>query len=263
MRFRSVRHSGFFRAWARICRWCGATLVLAAVLAAIDPALAQKPAAKPRTAYEDSLDSLLEQRRFSELFNAVNARDPDTMDRALSWLRIEFLERGQGTEIGYMYTAQLNRAASTLPGLMGAAFRQAGLTMMQMTRWIVLTEGFQCADNTSVANRLKLLNNGFAALDQELKGLDLVHRREILTSAYERLQTHFSRRMDDEWLCNGGDEYNAAYTKKHGAPPGPNAPYDAEIRPRILPAPQGKLQRESALAEIVRSTRNDTQIELH
>jgi hypothetical protein len=47
-------------------------------------------AAKPRTAYGDRLDLLLQQRQFSELFEAVNGEDADTVDQALTRLRIEF-----------------------------------------------------------------------------------------------------------------------------------------------------------------------------
>ena len=217
---------------------------------------------KPRTAYEDGLDALLQQRKFSELFQAVNARDVDTMDRALEWLRVELLERGQGSPIGYLYAAQLWRAGLTLPGLLGDAYKQAAVTTMVMSRWIIATEGLQCADTASPANRLKLLNGGFAMLDRHYQSLEGVHRHEVLRSAIKSLQARYPKRVDDEWLCNGGPQYAAAYAAKHGSAPGPNIPYDPDIRAEIRPAGQWSAQREQVLQDIVRTVREQEQIDL-
>jgi hypothetical protein len=191
--------------------------------------------AKPRTAYEDRLDMLLQQRRFSELFEAVNGKDVDTLDRALTWLRIELNERGQGAAIGYMHATQLFRAGSTLSGVMGDAFKQAAFATMVMTRWMVATEEFQCVDASAVANRLQLLRSGFAELDRHYQSIVLIHRQEVARQAFKLLQARYPRRVDDAWLCDGGP---------------------------TRPAKDWADQRERALQDIVRATQDELQVKL-
>jgi hypothetical protein len=199
------------------------------------PATQVGQAAKPRTAYEERLDLLLQQRRFSELFEAVKGKDVNTIDRALTWLRIELNEHGQGVAIGYMYTVQLFRAGSTLSGLTGDAFKQAALTTMVMTRWMVATEGFQCADTSAVANRLQLLRSGFAELDSYYKSIALVDQQEVARRAFKLLQARYPRRVDDPWLCGDGP---------------------------TRPAKDWADQRERALQDIVRATQDELQVKL-
>jgi hypothetical protein len=217
---------------------------------------------KPRSAYEEGLDALLQQRKFNELFQAVSAKDVDTMDRALAWLGIQLLERGQGSPIGYLYAAQLWRAGSSSPGLLGDAYKQAAVTMMVMSRWMIATEGFQCADAASPANRLRLINGGFTTLDRYYQSLDQVHRHEVLKAAFRWLGTRYPKRVDDEWLCNGGPHYAAALAAKHGPASGGSVPYDPEIRAEIRPAAQWSAQREQALQDIVRTVREQEQLDM-
>jgi hypothetical protein len=217
---------------------------------------------KPRSAYEERLDALLQQRKFADLFESVNAKDVDTMDRALEWLRIELLERGQGSPIGYLYAAQLWRAGATLPGLLGNAYKQAAATTMIMSRWMIATEAFQCADMASPANRLRIINVGFAATDRYYQTLETVHQHEVLRGAFKSLQARYPKRVDDEWLCNGGPQYAAAYAAKHGAAPNAHSAYDPEIRPEIRPAIEWSVQREQALQDVINEVREREKIDL-
>jgi hypothetical protein len=216
--------------------------------------------AKPRTACEAKLDGFLRERRFSDLFETVNGKDVDTVDRALEWLRVELNERGQGAAIGYMYALQLFRAGSTLPGIMGDAFKQAALTIMVMTRWMVATEQFQCVDTSSAATRLQMLDLGFRSLDQHYRSID--HQREVLVAAFQQLKARYPHRVDDEWLCSGGPRYAAAHAAKHAGEVVPPSAYDPELRAEIRPADEWRAQREQALHDIIRTAREQSHVEL-
>jgi len=251
--------------------WFVLTIIGTIYLSTQDPqqafaqASAQGSAPKPkrqRTAYEDTLDTLLRERKFSELFEAVNARDVDTMDRALEWLRVAFLERGEGTPIGYLYSNQLFRAGTTLPGLAGNAFKHAATIMMLTTRWMVASEGFQCEDAAAPARRLQLINAGLARVDEHYRSLDLALKRSAAQSAFAQLKARFARRVDDDWLCAGGPTYAAAYTATHGPTSAAILPYDPQLRPAFRPVSQWQAQREGALQKIVSDVRSELEIEL-
>jgi hypothetical protein len=139
-------------------------MALAATLSCMDasaqsatmPATGYSVGMPPSGPYEAKLDGLIAARDYDALIRAAfnEIADRDTAVRALDWMRAQQSAHGQGSFISFLYAASLWRLAATLPPNEAKPMKASAVTEFLLTRWLVRTEGFQCADMASPAARL-------------------------------------------------------------------------------------------------------------
>ena len=257
-------------------RWIAVGLS-AAVIAVGQNAIAQSGTTPPQTLapgytanmpppgpYEMKLDTLLAARDYDAVTRAAfnEVTDQETAVRALDWLRAQQVAHGQGTFISFLYSASLWRIANSLPPERAKNLKATAATQLALTRWLIRSEGFQCADSGSPSARLSFIESQLAAEGQYLDQLPANERASAQRDASVMLIFGFEKRENDDWLCRSGPLYMAKYFKKHPNDPGAQVaipgsvgrnlavPNDPEIQADFLPFETWRARREQEIQKI-------------
>ena len=124
-----------------------------------------------------------------------------------------------------------------------------------LTKWLMQTEGFQCADPESVENRSALFFASAQAREIQafIEQLPQERATQVRGISLGLMLLSFSRRKNDDWLCRAGPHYFNTYVRQH---PGvldtsnPDAkvvvPDDPSIEAEFVPFSEWKEKRIGA-----------------
>lgn len=252
--------------------WLSVLVAAAAMTAsAATPAGAQgQPGAAPTQgpaagSYEAGLDGLLAARDYTGLGRAVldDAKDGATAVRALDWLQARALADG-GSLISFLYSAALWRLSESVPEPDRAQLQVAAAAQYIVARWLILTEGFQCADATAPRARLAALDERLAPVARYFSRLVPAQRKQVLNVGRVVMLRGFKARVNDVWMCSGGTAHFLKYFEKHPDAKGKETmvpgqigttielPADPSIVPDFVPYGDWQARRRAAIDKLVR-----------
>lgn len=239
--------------------------VLAASVPAPAGAQVQETPVPKAGSLEAGLDALLAARNYDGLGRAVlsDVKDGATAVRALDWLQGRLIAGG-GSFVAFLYSAALWRLAERVQGQDVSQLRLNAAAQFALARWLIQTEGFQCADASAPGARLLFVDRELADVGRYLSGLAPADREKALNVALVVLVRGFAARENDLWLCSGGMAQFGKYFEKHPneagreiAVPGTVGktivlPADPSILPDFLPYADWQARRRQALDAIVK-----------
>lgn len=228
----------------------------------------------PPGPYEAKLDGLLAARNFDGLSRAVfsEVKDADTAGRALHWLYLKSLGGGS-TLIASLYSASQWRLGNSVPEPRKAQIHGSAGAHLILARWLIQTEGFQCADTSAPSARLAFVDSQLAEVGQYLSALPAYPKRRALDEAFTTMMRTFSSRENDVWLCSGGMAHFGKYFEKHPNEKGKEVsvpgtvgktvvlPADPSILPGFVPYRDWKARRQAAVDKIADELRIKLTIE--
>lgn len=228
-------------------------------------AQAQEKSMPRAGSFEAGLDALLAARNYDGLGRAVlsDAKDGETAVRALDWLQGRLIAGG-GSLIAFLYSAALWRLGESVPAGEASQLRLNAAAQFTLARWLIQTEGFQCADASAPEARLLLVDRELAQVGRYLSGLAPADREKALNVAFVVLVRGFAARENDLWLCSGGIAQFNKYFEKHPNEAGKETtvpgtvgktvvlPADPSILPDFVPYADWQARRREALDAIVK-----------
>ena len=213
--------------------------------------------------YEASLDRLLAARSYDGVGKAVlqDVKDMDTAVRALNWLRAKSLGGG-GLYIAYLYSAALWRMANSIPEPNKSGLQQSAAVQLQLARWLLQAEGFQCADTSAPRSRYVAIEGPLMDVGRYYAALPAATKKSVDDLAFRALTQLFRLRPNDVWMCSGGMAQYGKYFEKHPEVGNKEIgtlgqagktivlPADPSILPDFVVFPDWKAKRRAALDKI-------------
>src|SRR5262245_14656109 len=131
--------------------------VFAAVTLSGPVVWAAAPDLKPGP-FEAHLSELYSARQYDSLaIEIVSPNDAVTQVRVVNWLRDQEVKGGLSTFITIMNASRLWVMSAKLPVEQRSRMKEDAASEYLLTRWLIRTEGFQCADAASVQSRSMLV----------------------------------------------------------------------------------------------------------
>lgn len=216
-------------------------------------------------AYEAKLDALLAAHDTTALTQIILNDVPDltTALRGLNWLKTQETMYGGSSYIAYLYAALSYRASNNFPEPQKTGLRKNAVGQMLLAKWIIQTEGFQCADPSAPQSRVDLINAQLVDIIRYSPQLPQDEVNNIIRNMYGVLMLSFNKRGNDIWLCRGGADYWVKYFQKHPDEKGkevsiPNTvgtnrefALDPTIMPDFVPYESWKDKRHAAIDKLL------------
>jgi hypothetical protein len=169
--------------------------------------------------FEARLSALYTSRQFDSLaIEIASPKDPETQIRVVNWLRSQEEPSGRlSTFVTAMNASRLWVLSAKLPVEQRERLKESAASEYLLTKWLIRTEGFQCADAESVQSRSALIFD--SAQGKEIQSFidqSAADRLvQIRGNAVGLLVLSFSNRQNDDWLCRAGAHFSAKYAEKH------------------------------------------------
>jgi hypothetical protein len=218
--------------------------------------------------YEEKLDVLLAAHDTDALNRAIlfDVKDLNTATHGLDWLRAKQIVSGGSSHIAYLYSALSWRVSDSLPEPHKSNLKQNAVAQMILARWLIQSEGFQCADAGAPGARLALLNSQLKTIADYGQKIPQPDAATIMRNMFLTMMLSFKKRENDVWLCRGGLRYLAKYFEKHPDEKGTDVsvpgsvgankmlPVDPTIMPDFVPYDNWKDKRHAVLDSILKQT---------
>ncbi len=236
-------------------------LVAASACAQTSPEPGDKTGTLQPGPYEETLDALLAAHDTEGLNREllVDIKKLSIAVRGLNWLRTKQVATGGNSHISYLYSILSWRVAHSLPEPAKSKLLRVSVEQLEMTRWLIQSEGFQCADGSAPGGRLAQVNRQLKFIADYAAQIPKDEYATMRQSALVLMMLTFKKRENDVWLCRGGVRYLIEYLQKHPNETGkevtvPNAagkitvfPLDLSIIPEFVPYEKWRDQRHAEI----------------
>jgi hypothetical protein len=218
--------------------------------------------------YEEKLDALLAATDTDTLNHEIlfDIKDMETATRGLDWLRAKQILTGGGSHIAYLYSALSWRISNSLPEPQKTKLMQNAVAELILAKWLIQSEGSQCADAAAPGARMGLLDSQLKPIAQYGAQIPAMDQNLIVRNMFGVMMISFKKRGNDVWMCRGGTRYLVKYFEKHPDEKGVDVsvpgsvgnnkmlPLDPTTMPDFVPYETWRDKRHSAIDQILKKT---------